>query len=158
MLRTYILIVFLTSFTQLHAQDSLEVDILKMDSLLFEGCFNNCDAELLEDIIAEDFEFYHDEGGINERADFISGFEKNICFSDDFKPIRKLQVGSTEVFPMKSGGIIYGAIQKGKHEFYIKEPEKEMYLTNLAEFVHLWILEEDQWKLKRVLSFDHKTP
>ena len=33
-----------------------------------------------------------------------------------------------------------------------------MYKTNIAPFTSLWIIEENQWKLKRVLSYDHQIP
>ena len=55
-------------------------------------------------------------------------------------------------------GKTYGAIQKGIHLFYIQEPNKPLYLTNIAKFTSLWKLEGDHWKLSRVLSYDHKEP
>ncbi|MEQ8523163.1 hypothetical protein [Gracilimonas sp.] len=59
---------------------------------------------------------------------------------------------------MKDNGELYGAIQRGEHEFYILEPGKEMYKTGFARFTHLWLLEDGEWILKRVLSYDHKDP
>ena len=81
-----------------------------------------------------------------------------MCSTPERKPIRKLVDGSLDVFPLYNEGILYGAIQNGVHEFYIKEPDKELYKTNIAPFTSLWIIEENQWKLKRVLSYDHQIP
>ncbi|MBL4706380.1 MAG: beta-lactamase family protein, partial [Flavobacteriales bacterium] len=74
------------------------------------------------------------------------------------KPIRKLVNGSMEVFSLYNEGKLYGAIQNATHEFYIKEPEKELYKTNIAIFTHLWLLDGNIWKLKRSLSYDHQIP
>ena len=63
-----------------------------------------------------------------------------------------------EVFPLYNQGVLYGAIQNGVHEFYIKEANKESRLTSTAKFSHVWLKENDAWLLKRVLSYDHKTP
>ena len=74
----------------------------------------------------------------------------------DHKPIRKLVPGSMELFSLKKNGLLYGMIQRGTHEFYIKEKGKPLYKTGIAKFTHLWLLEDNAWKLKRVLSFDHQ--
>ena len=29
---------------------------------------------------------------------------------------------------------------------------------SIAKFSHVWILENKQWKIKRILSFDHQMP
>ena len=57
---------------------------------------------------------------------------------------------------LKQSGELYGAIQKGVHRFYIKEPDKDLYLTGSARFTHVWLLEESAWVLKTVLSYDHE--
>lgn len=62
------------------------------------------------------------------------------------------------VYQLKNNGQIYGAVQSGTHQFYIKEPAKAPYLTSRGKFTHLWMFEEGQWKLKRVLSYDHEVP
>ena len=35
-----------------------------------------------------------------------------------------------------------------------KIPTEELKIN--AKFIHLWILEDNDWKLKRVFSFDHQ--
>ena len=80
----------------------------------------------------------------------------NICSSPNKKPIRKLVEGSMEVYPLYNNGELYGAIQNGTHEFYITDPEKELYRTGIAKFTSTWLLIDGNWVLKNALSFDHK--
>ena len=139
-------------------QLNLEQQLKHQDSLLFECGFNQCNFTILEDIIAKDFEFYHDENGKQDRTTFLAGFKESICSNLDKKPIRKLLPSSVSISRLKNNGITYGAIQKGTHLFYIKEPNKSSYLTNIAEFNSLWLLKNNQWKLSRVLSYNHRSP
>ena len=67
-------------------------------------------------------------------------------------------LGSLQVFPMKNNAVLYGAIQMGTHEFYIAEPGKPLRLTGVAKFIDTWLLENNEWKLRYVLSFDHQQP
>ena len=127
-----------------------------MDSLVFQEGFNKCKLTSLEKTIAEGFEFYHDVGGIQEKANFMVNMKNNICSSPERKPIRRLVKGSIEVFPLYNQGELYGAIQNGDHEFWIQEPDKELYQTGEAKFSTTWLLLEGNWVMKNVLSFDHK--
>lgn len=140
-------------------QDSeLFLELEKLDALLFEEGFNNCSKDAMETALSEDLEFFHDKGGITrEKSTFITSFMTNMCDTDK-KPIRKLVPESLTVFPLRKNGTLYGAIQKGVHEFFIKEPGKEVYKTEVAQFTHVWIKEETGWKISRVLSYDHKAP
>lgn len=133
--------------------------IKKMDSILFENGFNKCLLSEIEPFINNDLEFYHDQGGITTtKENFLLTIKQNICSNQEKKPIRKLVENSLEVFPLYENGVLYGALQNGVHEFYIKESNKDLYLTSTAKFSHVWIKERDNWMLKRVLSYDHKAP
>jgi CubicO group peptidase (beta-lactamase class C family) len=143
---------------QVSKNSDLFIQLKKTDSLFFEECFNRCNFELLETYIPNDFEFYHDENGTSNKDQFFSAMRENICSNTERKPIRKIVEGSLEVFRLKNNGETYGAIQKGIHLFYIKEQNKELYLTNIAKFTSVWKLEKGTWKLSRVLSYDHKEP
>lgn len=138
---------------------SLEIfDQLKIqDSLLFEFGFNQCDTEQVKKLISDDFEFYHDQSGITESKKAFVESVPNLC-NMEYKPIRKLDPTLLSVNVLKNNGEVYGAIQQGKHSFYAKETDKPIYLTSTAEFMHLWILENQEWKLKRVLSYNHQSP
>ena len=82
------------------------------------------------------------------------GIKNGLC-KMDYKATRELVAESLKVYPMKNQGKLYGAIQTGEHRFYAKYPDKEKVLTSTALFSHLWLLEDGEWKLSRVLSYDH---
>lgn len=132
--------------------------ILKtQDSMLFNAVFETYDTNAINALISDDFEFYHDQGGIMDtKAGFVLSISNIHQLS--YKPTRKLREGSLQVYPLYDNGLLYGAIQSGEHEFYAIEGDKPPYLTSTAKFTHLWILEDVEWRLKRVLSYDHKTP
>jgi hypothetical protein len=146
-------------FQNAHSQVSESSELFKKmvsaDSLLFQEGFNKCDFSVVKDLIHADLEFFHDISGTENRTEFLQGFERNICSTPDKKPIRKLVSESLKVFGLKKNGELYGAIQKGTHRFYIKEPGKDLYYTTSARFTNVWVLKNNGWKLKTVLSYDH---
>jgi hypothetical protein len=146
----------------LHAQapdtSTLFRTLAACDSLLFQVGFNTCDVAQFERLTSEDFEFYHDQSGITpSKAAFIENTRNGLC-KLDYQPLRELVPGTMQVFPLKKNGVLYGAIQSGEHHFLAKYPGKEAYLTSVAKFTHLWLLENGEWQLSRVLSFEHKSP
>ncbi|CAL67169.1 DUF4440 domain-containing protein [Christiangramia forsetii] len=150
-------------FNQANAQVATDSEIYKQlksrDSLLFDVGFNHCKIDEYKNFISDDLEFYHDQGGLSTtKGNFLQAIRDNICSNPDKKPLRKLMVGSLEIFPLYKDSRLYGAIQNGIHDFYIKEPNIKAYKTSSAKFTHVWILENDKWMLKRVLSYDHKSP
>jgi len=144
------------TFAQADKNSELYKELYKADSLVFEEGFNRCNFTVLEKIIHSDFEFLHDQNGIQNREEFFKVFKESICPDTNLKPIRKLIEESLEVYPLKNEGKIYGAIQIGFHEFFIAEPDKELSFTSNGKFIHTWILENEQWKLKHVVSYDHQ--
>lgn len=135
----------------------LFAELKQKDSLVFNLGFNECDTAQLRILVSDDFEFFHDQSGLlDSKENFIRNIP-NLC-NMNYKPTRALVDGSLEVFPLYANGVLYGAIQKGEHEFYGEEPGKPKYLTSTAKFTHVWILENGEWKLKRVLSYDHQSP
>lgn len=154
----FLFLIFLLPVQGQHQQgDQLFLTLKRMDSLLFERGFNRCDIILLENIISEDLEFFHDQSGLSTtKAEFLGAIERNICSSPNSKPIRVLKEGTLEVFPLYDRDSLYGAIQKGVHEFYIKEPRKELYQTSTARFFHVWLFQNDKWLLEKVFSYEHK--
>lgn len=133
--------------------------IKEKDSLLFEIGFNQIDTSQVAKLTSTDFEFYHDEHGITEtKIDFVRNIEG--IRELPFKTWRVLVEGSMEVFPLykDNSQVLYGAIQNGTHDFYQKNEGENARKTNTARFTHLWIIENEAWKLKRVLSYDHQVP
>lgn len=153
-----LLFLFTLSFT-LEGQVKKESELYKIiklkDSLLFDVGFNNCDIRQFENLLCDNFEFYHDQIGIiNSKTNFISEIQNGIC-KLPYKPKRVLVESQMEVYPLKKNDILYGVIQNGIHDFYSRENGNPEYLTSTAKFTHLWLLEEGNFKLKEGISFDH---
>ncbi|MEY3198631.1 MAG: peptidase family [Bacteroidota bacterium] len=146
----------LTTFGQVEISSKLYKTIKEKDSLLFNLGFNKCDIKQFENLVSENFEFYHDHGGItSSKAAFISGIQNELC-KLAYKPKRVLAENKMEVYPLEKNGILYGAIQTGSHNFYAIDDNKSEYLTSVAKYTHVWILENGDFKLSKGLSYDHK--
>lgn len=126
------------------------------DSLLFNQGFNKCDITQFENLVCDKFEFYHDKSGITaSKSAFIASIKDGIC-KLDYKPYRKLVEESLEVYPLEKNGVLYGAIQMGKHNFYAIEKDNSQHTTSIAKFIHIWLIEHGKWKLSRGISYDHQ--
>lgn len=144
-------------FGQVSKTSELYKTLKQNDSLLFEVGFNHCDLAPFERLLSVDLEFYHDQGGIlNSKAEFIETLKNGICKSDDFVARRVLLENTLEVYPLYNNGVIYGAIQQGSHQFFEKPNGRPETKGSIAMFTHLWLLENEQWLLKRILSYDHR--
>jgi hypothetical protein len=125
-------IVFPTN-AQIDKDSDLFLMLKKNDSLLFEQGYNSCDIRVFEELLSNNFEFYHDKAGItSSKNDFMESVRMGICKPGASKDPRILIPGSLEVYPMYDNGNLYAAIQKGVHRFGN---------TN-AKFTHLWVREE----------------
>ncbi|UZO80628.1 class A beta-lactamase-related serine hydrolase [Aquimarina sp. ERC-38] len=144
------------SIAQVEKNSVLFIELKKADSLTFDEGFNKCNYSALKKVLHKDLEFFHDLGGSQNLEQFYKAFSKNICGDSKYKPIRKLLPETLEVYPLRNNKKLYGAIQKGEHNFYIKEQNKDIYITGYAKFITTWIIENGNWKAKRILSYDHK--
>ena len=128
----------------LPAQDPLYKAIADADAALF-GATNHCDLETLGKYVADDLEFYHDKSGLSVgKADLIQKTKDNICG----KMVRELVPGSLAVYPLPG----FGALEVGTHRFlHPGEPNN----IGQAQLLHVWQLKDGQWKLSRVISYDH---
>lgn len=129
------------------------------DSLLFEVSFNKCQLKAIDHIMAEDLEFYHDQGGItSSKKQFMSVMQNGICHPDNkIKSRRMLVEGSLKVFPLYNNGELYGALQNGEHKFFESYNNQPEIAGSIAKFSHLWLKINNQWILKRVISYDHQS-
>jgi len=152
----HILLLSTLAFAQTEKSSDLYQIIKEKDSLLFNLGFNNCDISQFEKLVSEKFEFYHDQSGIkNSKSAFINSIQNGLC-KLNYKPKRVLVESSLEVYPLNNKGTLYGAIETGIHHFYAIEKDSSEYLTSIAKFNHIWILENGNWKLSKGLSYDHK--
>ena len=141
---------------QVSKNSEIFLALKKQDSVFFERSFNLCNMDYLKSAIHQDLTFYHDQAGIQNRESFLANIKNNICSDLNKKPIRKVIEESLEVYPMYNEGVIYGAVQTGIHDFYIRESNKADIKTSTAKFIHLYLLVNGNWLLKEVISFDHK--
>ena len=160
-MRTHCLIVALltaasSAIAQGTADPALFEALKKADATLFEEGFNRCNMPALEELIHSDLEFLHDQSGRDTRDGFFTSIRKYICGNPAQKPTRRLVDGTLEAHPLSKEGKLYGAVQMGRHDFYITETGKEPRRTGTARFVHTWLLEGGRWKLYRVISYDHR--
>lgn len=136
----------------------LFLELKKQDSLFFERGFNNCDISYLEKTMDDNLKFYHDNGGFQDKKLFLEKTKQNICGNPNQKPIRKVIENSLEVFPLYNNGELYGAIQTGEHQFFIREIGKEDVLGGQAKFTSVWTKKDGNWMMSNVLSYDHGNP
>ncbi len=146
------------SLAQADRNSDLFIEFKKLDSIFFDRGFNKCDMDYLQSRIADDLKFYHDQSGFQDRNAFFENIRKYICNNSERKPIRKVDTNSLEVFPLHNNGVLYGAIQKGIHHFYLRENGKDDLWTSTAKFTNVWILNNKTWTLSEVLSYDHQDP
>ncbi len=162
MKKNYLLSMFaLFLFGTISAQEPITSPLFKTlksnDSLLFDVGFNTCNIAAFEGIMADDLEFYHDKGGVTKsKENFLNLFRNGICKSDEFVSRRELVEGSLKVFPLYDNGKLYGAIQEGQHRFFETPKGKPEQTGSIASFTHLWIKHGNDWKVTRVLSYDHQ--
>lgn len=140
-------LIFLFFFQNINAQidknSELFLELKKQDSIFFERGFNRCDMAYLEKFVDNDLKFYHDKGGFQDKKLFLQKTKENICSNPLKKPIRKVIPESLEVFPLYNNGNLYGAIQTGEHQFYIREPNKKDVLGGRAKFTSVWTKKDE---------------
>ena len=153
------LIVSFSSFSQVPETHELYKTLKTKDSILFDAAFNRCDVETMKSLFTEDFEFYHDKGGLKiGREQFLAPTRK-ACEKRDFsqpQPAKRILVeGSLEVYPLYKNDELYGAIQHGIHSFEFLNENQQYQKGDIAKFTHVWVLENNEWKIKRELSYNH---
>jgi hypothetical protein len=128
------------------ASAELYKTIAHMDSLLFNA-FNNRDFDKFQTLFTPDLEFYHDKGGLTNYDQTVASLKNTAANNSDLK--RELVPGSLEVYPLKE----YGAMQIGMHRFCHTENGKPD--CGVFKFVHIWKLQDGEWKITRVVSYGH---
>ena len=137
-------VLFAQNNREILKMDLLKTEIIKMDSLLFDVAFNQCDVSLFKKIIADDVEFYDDRSGLstskpNEIKSLLAKCDR------PEKLTRKLTSCTID----KLGD--FGAVQTGEHTFYLNgKPE------GTGKFIHIWERKDNDWKLKRIVSYEHR--
>lgn len=136
----------LSQFARAQASDELYRKIESLDSAVFRA-FNTCDIETLKSMFTHDLEFYHDKDGLTGYDHTVKAIKLN-C-DRKLGLVRTLVPGSMEVYPIGD----YGAVQIAAHRFCHMENGKEDCGT--FKFVHVWKNDNGNWKISRVVSYDH---
>ena len=135
----------------------LHDEIAAMDKVLFASVFDTCDTKTLATVVADDFEMYHDKGGLTARsgAEFVKAIE-GMCArqktGEDYRARREIVPGTMKVYPLDN----YGAVETGEHRFYQLLPGKPEKLVEISLFTHVWKKDGKGWQVTRVLSYDHR--
>jgi hypothetical protein len=125
-----------------NAPRSLYDSIVTLDTK-WEDAYNNCKLDVMEELISEDLEFYHDQGGLlTSKQKLNEALKNNICG----KVKRGLKPGSIEVYEIKG----YGAVEMGMHGFMPINQQGPP--DHYSKFVHLWKRENNHWRITRVIS------
>jgi hypothetical protein len=118
----------------------------------FWQAYNACDTAAMDPLISADVEFYHDKGGLTSgRKALVDSIRNNLCSNPDFHLRRDLVAGSLQFHHLNGG---YGLLS-GTHVFYVLETGKPERLDGQARFTTLFKLNDGQWQMHRVLSYDH---
>ena len=130
------------------APTSLELykEIERADSILFQA-FNRQDMATFKAMFTKDLEWFQDNGGLISYKTVFENFGNT--FKNENKLSRVLVKESLEVHPLKG----YGAIEIGSHQFRHFENGKEEVGT--FKFLMIWNKKDGQWKISRVVSYDH---
>jgi ketosteroid isomerase-like protein len=124
-------------------------EITEADQRLFEA-FGTCDVARYSSSLTKDLEFYQDRTG-------KTGFEQNIkALRDRCAEGIRLRIELVEGSLMVNAVPGYGAIEAGAHRFYSRQPDGSEHLDATAQFTCVWSKETGNWKLVRVISYDHR--
>ncbi len=140
----------------LHSQhlDSLFQKIYHMDSLYFDAQ-NTCDLTKYSSFLHSDFEFFHDKAGLTPSKEKEMKDMAIFCGEKQRsrQPLRReLVKESMRVYPMES----IGAIESCDHHFYLQINDGSEKLIGSGKMTAIWKYEEPDWKLMRIISYDHQ--
>lgn len=132
---------------RIESSSILYQEVYHLDSLLFDA-FNKRDTTVFNNMFSKDLEFYHDKGGLSGYDQTVNFLRETIKADNNLK--RELVKGSFEVYAIPG----YGAMEIGSHRFCHDENGKRD--CGIFKFIHIWKKQNDQWKITRVISYDHK--
>jgi hypothetical protein len=120
--------------------------IKELDSVMFNA-YNHQDLPKMKTYFTTNMEWYQDNGGLLNFETVFTNFQS--IFDKKDKLSRELVKGTLEVIPIKG----FGAIEIGQHRF--KHMENGKLEIGTFRFLMIWKNENGNWKISRVVSFDH---
>jgi len=153
-----ILALFLFCFPALAQDDTAKVEAaIRQQDAVFWGAYNHCDVAKMSEFFWPDIEFYHDKGGLTVGHDaFVAALKTGLCGKPGYRLRREAIAETVKVYPLRKGGMTYGAVISGDHYFYINDNGKPEYRDGVAKFFHVWLVKDGTWKMARVISYDHR--
>lgn len=132
-------------------QDTLTVQVSAMDNQYFEA-YNARNLNIMQELHAEDVEFYHDKGGLlTGKKAVIKSIER--FFTKEERIRSELVPGSRQVFPL--AGV--GAVLTANRIFYSMRPGKAERPAETARVIAIWrALPNNKWEVCRIVSYDHQ--
>lgn len=124
----------------------LVAKITQLDSAMF-AAFNSKNIDVMKTYFTSDLEWYQDNGGLIGYEKVFENFQS--IFNRDYELTRSLIKESLEIHPIQG----YGAIEIGKHQF--KHIENGKLEVGTFKFLMIWKNDNDNWKISRVISYDH---
>jgi hypothetical protein len=126
------------------ANQQLHDTIVALDKIYWEA-YNKRDVNTLIDLMTDDHEFYHDEGGAMFSKEKNAIQIREFC-SKDLGIVGETVVGTNEIYEIHD----YGALQLSYQRFYERvKPE----WTTPARAIVLWKKTSKGWLQSRVFSF-----
>jgi hypothetical protein len=90
-----------TGYSQVEKNSELFKTIISKDSLLFNVGFNTCDISQFENLLSDNFEFYHDKDSISNKKQFLHNLRNGLCISPTtYQSRRELLPKSTEIYSL----------------------------------------------------------
>lgn len=131
------------------ARLALRDAVLAADARFF-AAFNARDVAALAPLFSERLEFFHDRGGLSDRAQNLAQLRAN--FARPAVTERRL-LGGSEVQPLGD----FGAVHLGRHRFCSRPAEAppERAECQVYRFTHVWQRTATGLELLRVVSLDH---
>lgn len=133
-------------------EESVAADLATLDARLFKAAFETCDMAVVEELLAEDMEFYHDRDGLSytSSAAFIADVKRD-CGGG-----KRVLVADSMTTHMIGN---FGAMQQGRHEFHQVMTDGSSIVREKGVFMHMWQRTAENsagWQISRIISYDHE--
>jgi hypothetical protein len=120
--------------------------IKSLDSVLFNA-YNQQDLSKMRSYFTKELEWYEDNGGLLNYETVIAKFQA--IFNKRDKISIELIKNTLEVHPIKD----FGAVENAQYRFQHLENGK--LKEGIFKFLIIWKNDRGNWKITRVVSFDH---
>lgn len=140
------------------ASPALAAELTALDRRLFELVFDRQDDAALRALLAEDFQFHHDKGGLRTFTSpeaFVASIRQDFerrATGENLRARREPVAGSEAIYALAQ----HGAIHTGEHRVIGLEAGQPDRLRETGRFFHVWRKVEGRWRLAQVYSYDHR--